>query len=125
MKTQIPTFKNEAEERRFWQTHDSSEYVNWSDAEEVLMPKLRPSTRSISLRLPEAMVEELKLLANLPQQNGSAGGLAPPNPDQEVLEISKVGRRLRRSRVARVRLTKTANKRYRYPRIQVYRLPLT
>ncbi len=64
MKKHIPTFRNEAEERRFWQTHDSSEYLDWSEAEEVLMPKLRPTTRSISIRLPEAMVEELKLLAN-------------------------------------------------------------
>jgi predicted DNA binding CopG/RHH family protein len=64
MKKHIPTFKSEAEERRFWQTHDSTEYVDWSEAEEVLMPKLRPTTRSISIRLPEAMVEELKLLAN-------------------------------------------------------------
>jgi predicted DNA binding CopG/RHH family protein len=64
MKKQIPTFKNEAEERRFWQTHDSSGYINWADAGEVVMARLKPSTRSISLRLPEAMVEELKLLAN-------------------------------------------------------------
>jgi predicted DNA binding CopG/RHH family protein len=64
MKKRIPTFKSEAQERRFWQTHDSTEYVDWSKAEEVLMPKLRPTTRSISIRLPEAMVEELKLLAN-------------------------------------------------------------
>jgi hypothetical protein len=47
MKKHIPTFKSEAEERRFWQTHDSTEYVDWSEAEEVLMPKLRPTTRSI------------------------------------------------------------------------------
>ena len=64
MKKRIPTFKSEAQERRFWQTHDSTEYVDWSKAEEVIMPKLRPTTRSISIRLPEAMVEELKLLAN-------------------------------------------------------------
>jgi predicted DNA binding CopG/RHH family protein len=64
MKKHIPTFKSEAEERRFWQTHDSTEYVDWSEAEEVLMPKLRPTTRSISIRLPQAMVDELKLLAN-------------------------------------------------------------
>ncbi len=64
MKKHIPAFKTEAEERRFWQTHDSSEYVDWAGAEDVLMPRLKPSTRSISLRLPEAMVEELKLLAN-------------------------------------------------------------
>ncbi len=64
MKKHIPTFKTEAEERRFWQTHDSSEYVDWSAATEVIMPKLKPSTRSISIRLPEAMVDELKVLAN-------------------------------------------------------------
>jgi predicted DNA binding CopG/RHH family protein len=57
-------FKNEAEERRFWRTHDSTDYIDWSKATEVIMPKLRPSTRSISIRLPETMVEELKLLAN-------------------------------------------------------------
>ena len=60
----IPVFKNEAEERRFWQTHDSSEYVDWSEAEETVLPKLKPSTKTISLRLPESMVDELKLLAN-------------------------------------------------------------
>ena len=64
MKKQIPVFKSEAEERQFWQTHDSTDYLDWSKAEAVLMPKLRPTTRSISIRLPEAMVEELKLLAN-------------------------------------------------------------
>lgn len=64
MKKHIPAFKSEAEERRFWQTHDSTEYVDWSEAQEVLMPKLKPTTRSISIRLPEAMVESLKLLAN-------------------------------------------------------------
>jgi predicted DNA binding CopG/RHH family protein len=64
MKKTIPTFKSEAEERRFWQTHDSADYVDWAAAEEVIMPNLKPSTRSISIRLPEAMVDELKLLAN-------------------------------------------------------------
>ncbi len=64
MKKHIPAFKSEAEERRFWQKHDSTEYVDWSEAQDVVMPKLRPTTRSISIRLPEAMIEELKLLAN-------------------------------------------------------------
>jgi len=63
-KKQIPKFKNEAEERLFWQQHDSSEYLDWSDAERAILPKLKPSTRSISLRLPESMIEELKILAN-------------------------------------------------------------
>ena len=64
MKKKIPKFKKETEERLFWQKHDSSEYIDWSDAENVVMPKLKPSTRSISIRLPESMIEELKVLAN-------------------------------------------------------------
>jgi len=60
----IPDFKTEAEERVFWQEHDSSEYLDWSEAEETVMPKLKPSTRSISIRVPESMIEELKVLAN-------------------------------------------------------------
>ena len=60
----IPQFSSEAEERRFWQEHDSSEYMDWSEAERVTFPELKPSTKSISLRLPESMVEELKILAH-------------------------------------------------------------
>ncbi len=60
----IPEFKTEAEERQFWQNNDSSEFFDWSDAEEVTLPRLKPSTKTISLRLPESMLEELKLLAN-------------------------------------------------------------
>ncbi len=60
----LPKFGSEAEERRFWQTHDSTEYVDWSDAEAVVLPELKPSTKSISLRLPESMLEQLKLLAH-------------------------------------------------------------
>jgi len=64
MKKKIPSFKTEAEERRFWQKHDSSEYLDWSDAENVVLPRLKPSTRKISIRLPESMIDELKALAN-------------------------------------------------------------
>ncbi len=64
MKKKIPNFKNESEERNFWQTHDSSEYVNWSDAEEVILPKLKPSTGTIPIRLAESMSDEPKILAN-------------------------------------------------------------
>ncbi len=59
-----PKFKSEAEERRFWQEHDSAEYLDWSGAREVMLPKLKPSTRTISLRLPESMLDALKLMAN-------------------------------------------------------------
>lgn len=60
----MPKFKSEAEERRFWQQHDSTEYLDWSGAREVMLPKLKPSTRTISLRLPESMLDALKLMAN-------------------------------------------------------------
>lgn len=60
----IPTFKTEAEEQEFWATHDSTEYVDWSNAKRAVFPNLKPSTKTISLRLPQTMLEELKLLAN-------------------------------------------------------------
>jgi predicted DNA binding CopG/RHH family protein len=64
MKKAIPKFKTEAEERLFWQNNDSSEYIDWADAEDAVFSRLKPSTRTISIRLPESMIEELKLLAN-------------------------------------------------------------
>ena len=60
----LPQFRDEAEERRFWETHDSSAYVDWSTAERVRLPNLKPSTRSISLRLPVALLERLEIAAN-------------------------------------------------------------
>ena len=48
----IPVFKDEAEERRFWETHDSADHLDWRKAERVRLPNLRPSTTTISLRLP-------------------------------------------------------------------------
>jgi predicted DNA binding CopG/RHH family protein len=64
MKKKIPQFKSEKEEREFWQTHDSTEYVDWKKAKKVKLANLKPSVKTISLRLPEAMLEDLKLLAN-------------------------------------------------------------
>ena len=64
MSKKIPAFKSEDEEREFWATHDSTEYINWDKAERVTFSKLKPSVKKISLRLPESMIEELKLLAN-------------------------------------------------------------
>jgi len=63
-KKKIPEFKNEDEERAFWASHDSTEYVEWKKAQRVVLPELRPSLKTISLRLPESMIEELKLLAH-------------------------------------------------------------
>ncbi|MEE9165011.1 MAG: BrnA antitoxin family protein [Nitrospinota bacterium] len=64
MKKKIPQFKNEDKERGFWANHDSTEFVNWKKAKRVTLPNLKPSVKTISLRLPESMFEELKLLAN-------------------------------------------------------------
>jgi predicted DNA binding CopG/RHH family protein len=60
----IPAFKTEAEEQEFWIHHDSTDYMDWSNAKRAVFPNLKPSTKTISLRLPQAMLEELKLLAN-------------------------------------------------------------
>ena len=64
MSKSIPKFKNEAEEQDFWRQHDSSEYLNWKSAERVLFPNLKPSTKSISLRLPESLIDALRQMAN-------------------------------------------------------------
>ena len=63
-KNKIPKFRTEEEERNFWSSHDSTEYIDWSKAKALTLSNLKPSIRSISIRLPEMMVEELKLLAN-------------------------------------------------------------
>jgi len=63
-KKQIPTFKSENDERKFWAREDSAEYIDWSKARRAIFPQLKPTLKSISLRLPEAMIEELKVLAN-------------------------------------------------------------
>ena len=60
----IPKFNSEREERRFWEKHDSSDYVDWTRAKKMTLSELQPSTKSISLRLPESLIEELKLLAH-------------------------------------------------------------
>ncbi len=60
----IPAFKSEAEERRFWETHDSAEYVDWRKALPARFPNLKPSTQSISLRLPVSLLERIKMAAN-------------------------------------------------------------
>ena len=59
-----PKFKTEAEERAFWESNDSSDYVDWSQAKPVTMSNLKPSTRTISLRLPEMLLDSIKIEAN-------------------------------------------------------------
>ncbi len=63
MKT-IPEFENEAEERKFWESHDSTEYLDWSKAKRINLPNLKPSSTSISLRLPNGLLERIKIAAN-------------------------------------------------------------
>lgn len=60
----LPRFTSEAEERAFWETHDSSEYVDWSQARRALLPNLKPTTQTISLRLPLHLLETIKAAAN-------------------------------------------------------------
>jgi len=60
----VPKFRGEKEELEFLATHDSTEYIYYSKAKKALLPNLKPSTRSISIRLPESLIEHLKVLAN-------------------------------------------------------------
>ena len=64
MKKKVPKFKSEDEEREFWSKHDSTEYVDWKQARKKTLPNLKPSVKTISIRLPESMLHELKLIAN-------------------------------------------------------------
>jgi predicted DNA binding CopG/RHH family protein len=63
-KARLPRFKSEAIERKFWETHDSAGFVDWSKGERVRLPNLKPSTQSISLRLPVHTLERIKAAAN-------------------------------------------------------------
>ncbi len=60
----LPKFKSEKEEFQFWSTHDSTAYIDYSKGKKMLLPNLKPSTRTISIRLPESLIEHLKVLAN-------------------------------------------------------------
>ena len=60
----IPHFKTEAQERRWWQTHDSTEYVDWSKAQHVSFPNLKLSTKTITIRVSQSLLDSLKMLAN-------------------------------------------------------------
>lgn len=60
----IPKFRSHEEAGEFWMTHDTTEYLDWSKAQPLRFTKLRPSTATISLRLPQGMLDELRVLAN-------------------------------------------------------------
>jgi len=63
-KKALPKFKNEEAEREFWATHDSTDYIDWRKGQRAILPKLKPSSETISLRLPKPMLERLRQLAN-------------------------------------------------------------
>jgi len=60
----IPGFESEEEERKFWSTHDSVDYIDWSRSNRASFPNLKTSTKTISLRMPQSLLEDLKMLAN-------------------------------------------------------------
>ena len=60
----MPEFKTESDERTFWEKHDSSDYIDWKQAQPVPLPNLKPSTKTISLRLPEGLLDSIKIEAN-------------------------------------------------------------
>jgi predicted DNA binding CopG/RHH family protein len=60
----VPSFASEAAERRFWETHDSTDYVDWSKAKRARFPNLKPTTTAISLRLPISLLDRIKMAAN-------------------------------------------------------------
>ena len=60
----FPAFKNEVQERSFWETHDSTDYLDWSKAQSVVLPNLKPTTKTISLRLPQHLLDSIKAAAN-------------------------------------------------------------
>jgi predicted DNA binding CopG/RHH family protein len=64
MRKPFPEFDSEDDERKFWSEHDSTDYMDWSQAQRAIFPNLKPSTRMISIRLPESMLTELKQMAN-------------------------------------------------------------
>lgn len=64
MKKKLPEFKNEEDEREFWATADSTKYLDWPSGKQRKFVRLKPSLRTISLRLPVSMIEDLKVLAN-------------------------------------------------------------
>lgn len=60
----IPKFKTKKQEEQFWQQHDSTDFIDWGSAKRAVFPNLKPSTKTISLRLPESLLNEIRILAN-------------------------------------------------------------
>jgi len=60
----IPKFATEAQERAYWEKHDSTDYLDWSKAKKVALPNLKPTTKTSSLRLPQHLLDSIKVAAN-------------------------------------------------------------
>ena len=60
----IPKFANEAQERAFWESHDSTDHLDWTKAKKATLPNLKPTTKTISLRLPQHLLDSLKVATN-------------------------------------------------------------
>src|SRR5438132_5946276 len=104
----ISMFNSEADERTFWETHDTSAFVDWSKARVAVFPNLKPSTETISLRLPAALLAELKALANkrdVPYQSLLKVFLAE-RVDRETQGVNALATKSPRSRKGRRRASK-------------------
>ena len=88
----IPVFKNEDEEAKFWNTHDSTQYVDWSKAVKVEFPNIKPTTKTITLRLPMNLLNSIKTLANkkdVPYQSLMKILLAQKVKEEQKIVLSK------------------------------------
>ncbi|MBD3320671.1 MAG: hypothetical protein GF350_06210 [Chitinivibrionales bacterium] len=100
----MPGFKNEDQERAFWANHDSASYLRWDKAERVNFSKLKPSLKTISLRLPEAMLETLKMIANkrdVPYQSLLKIFLSERIQDELEIPQEKAHKKIHNKRVQR------------------------
>jgi predicted DNA binding CopG/RHH family protein len=103
MNKKIPKFSSEVRERDFWATAESGDYVDWSKARRTVLPELKPSLKTISLRLPDLLLAEIKLLANKRDV-----------PYQSLLKVflaERVSQELRASRVGRSRSSSASQRR--------------
>ncbi len=92
----IPNFKTEDEEREFWWTHDSTDYIDWSKAVIMRFPNLKPSRKTISLRLPEWLLDEIKIKANwrdMPYQSFIKAMLVEKNEELNKFRVFEKARK--------------------------------
>ncbi|PIP66790.1 MAG: hypothetical protein CO042_01400 [Parcubacteria group bacterium CG_4_9_14_0_2_um_filter_41_8] len=83
----IPQFKNENQEREFWAKNDSADFIDWSKGEKAIFPNLKPSTKTISLRMPESLLSRIKTQAN--RQDVPYQSYIKTLLDQDMIEMEK------------------------------------